>query len=797
MTFTATALEAYLAQHHLVGPTTDYIVRASAGLSRDIGTGGFPSVVTEYQSRKMGVTVNTESRTGEFAYAVYLDFDRTVEAFYEQPPSIDCHRRTRSGYTRLENYTPDFLVLGCSGPYVVQVKTEKELQSRVGRRSDWTLDADGRYHDLAAERAFAALGLPHLVVSTASLDRQRVANILLLLQSLDCESKSEEIESAVRKHLVKHPITKLSALADAVGAIDLTPLLRMIATHSLFTDLSAFSLTQPDACFVSQSSSLLREDVFDAHEHLRRAELEGEESSSCRHQLPLSKHLARGLLIIEKLDSGLEGRSARRWKAKIRAAKGEGINSLLAVTPRHYRSGNRKPKRPEEVLAWVENVIRSEWGSDSKPTPSALWRTYKFSAEQWHPQHNHVSRPTFMRLLEELRPLLAQERGGRRAANAASAPSDVEDRALKPTRPFELASCDHYLCDIHCVVLDANEMAYSMQPWLTVLRDVHTKSVLAFWLSLRPPSRRSCALIIRQCLRSHSRLPETIVVDRGAEFRSNYFSALMAHCRVNLMLRPAGHPRFGSEAERFFGQFKDLWLAHRPGNRVSTRELRAVSGSHHPTKLASLTLLDLWGDLLTFNTWIDHTTVASSTKSPALLMREGLMSFSCSGRSIPYDDTFLIASSVDEGRYKLDPSRGLHIDAFHFWHPSLAGLPRQSIDVRRDPQDPYRVYALVNDQWVTCRASVSPAYDKMDPLRQVTEGVVMLDGAKLREIVRDDAERNLMRVLQSRDAAPALPILEHQGAACGHALDSGTHIEADLFAEIAQQEIVPARATSW
>ena len=797
MTYPITALEAYIAQHQLVGPTADYILAAHAGLARDIGTGGFACVVTEYQSRKMGVTVNTESRTGELAYAIYLDFDPTVEAFYEQAPSIDCHRVAKAGYTRLQNYTPDFLVLSCSGPYAVQVKTEKELQSRVRQPSDWALDASGCYRDLAAERAFAALGLKHVVVSTSDLDRQRVANILLLLQSLDYGSGTEEIEYSARKHLEEHPITKLSTLAYAVGTIDLTPLIRMIATNSLFTDLSAFSLSQPDACFVSKSPSLLRKDVFDAYECLRRADSQGKEASACRVQLPLSKHLARGIAIIEKLDSGQEGRSARRWRAKIRATEGEGVSPLLAVTPLHHRSGNRTPKRPEQVLAWAENVIRSEWGSDSKPTASALWRTYKFSAEQRHPNHKHVSRPTFMSLVEDLRPVLAQQRGGRRAANAASAPTNVEDRALKPTRPFELASCDHYLCDIHCVVLDANGMDYAMQPWLTVLRDVYTKSVLAFWLSLRPPSRRSCALITRQCLRSHSRLPETIVVDRGAEFRSNYFSALMAHCRVHLMLRPAGHPRFGSEAERFFGQFKDLWLAHRPGNRVSTRELRAVSGSHHPTKLASLSILDLWEDLLSFNNWIDHTTVASSTKSPALLMREGLMSFSCSGRKISYDDTFLIASSVDAGRYKLDPSRGLHIDAFHFWHPSFAGLPRQSIDVRRDPQDPYRAYALVNDEWVTCRASASPSYDTMNPLRQVTEGVVMLDGARLREVVRADAERGLMRALQSRETAPPLPLLYHQGTPCEPALDVGVRIEADVFAEIAKQEIVPARATSW
>lgn len=797
MAFPFTALEAYLARHHLVGHTADYIVRASAGLARDIGTSGFASVVTEYQSRKMGVTVNTESRTGECAYAIHLDFDPAVEAFYEQPPAIDCRRQTKAGHTRLMSYFPDFLVLGRSGPFVVQIKDEKTLQSKVASSSDWVRDAEGRYHDLAADRAFAPLGLPHVVISTSELDQQRVSNILLLLQSLEDKSEYEAIEAAARKHLAKHPVTKLSALAAAARTIDLTPLIRMVARHSLFTDLSAFSLTQPDACFISNSPSLLREDVFDAFNHLRRIDGRDGEVSADRDLLPLSKHLAHGVTILEQIENGAHGRSARRWRARIRSGEANGINSLLAVTPNYHRSGNRKPKRPEVVLAWAENVIRTEWGSEKTPTPSAVWRLYKTQAEQWHPDYKHLSRPTFMVLLNELKPLLANKRGGRRAANAAASPSDVDDRAMKPTRPFELASCDHYLCDLHCVVLDANGMNYGMQPWLTVLRDVYTKSILAFWLSLRPPSRRSCALIIRQCLRSHGRLPETIIVDRGADFRSNYFSALMAHCNVHLMLRPAGHPRFGSEAERFFGQFKELWLAHRPGNRVSVKELRAVSGSHHPKKLASLSLLDLWEDLSTFNNWLDHTTAPSSMKSPNLLMQEGLALFSCSGKRIAYDDSFLIASAVDEGRYKLDPSKGLHIDAFHFWHPSLAGCRRTSIDVRRDPQDPYRVYALVDDKWVTCRASHSPAYDKMAPLKQAAEGVAMLDGARLREIVRNDADRNLIAALQRRETAPDLHLTENATGSGTPQSAAGRHDETDYFAEMAKQNIDPARATSW
>ena len=797
MSYSSVALNQYLVRHTISGAAADYLRQAHAGLARDIGTGGYACVVTEYQSRKMGVTVNTESRTHESVYALHLDFDGRVEAFFEQPPAVDCRRATKRGHSRLINYVPDMLILSDAGPYVAQVKPERELLSKVAQSKDWIQEADGTIRDLAAERAFKHLALPHVVVSTSSLNKLRAANISLLLQSLEYGAADEALKEACAAFLTDHPITRLQDLVEYLGLVDYTPLLYLIARHQLFTDLSSFPLTEPAACFVSLSPGLLRTEVYDAMQHFRLAQGGVGDPTAGQDLLPLSKHLAKGVAIVDRIDEGLTGRSARRWNAKIAAGVRAGLSRVAAATPRHDLSGNRSAKRPLVVLAYAENIIRTEWAAATKPSPAALWRSYKTSAENWHPDYRPISRPTFRVLTVELTGPLARQRGGQRMANALSAPTDVDERALKPTRPFELASCDHYKCDLHCVVLHANGMAYVMKPWLTVLRDCYTKSVLAFWLSLRDPSRRSCALIIRQCLRTHGRLPEWLIVDRGSDFRSNFFSGLMSHCRVNLMFRPSGHPRYGAEAERFFGQFKELWLSSRPGNRVNLREVRAVSGSHRPENLACLSLLDLWEDLVEFNAWFDHYTVPSSIASPAILAAEGLQRFSCSGRIIPYDDTFLIASAVDDATYTLDPQRGLHIDAFHFWHPNFGGRPRQSIPVRRDPQDPYRAYALIDGHWVTCKASAAPGYDTKHPLLQATEGVIMLDGTELRTAVRDDADRLLMEALRKRQAASALLPDVGPAALAMPWSPPGPDTETDYFAEVARQSITPAGTGAW
>lgn len=798
MSFSSFDLESYIAGHNLQPQAADYLRAASRGLSRNVGTSGYASVKTEYQSAKMGTSINTESRTGELAFAIHLEHDPDVIGYYEQPPVVDCHRALKSGIIRLVPYRTDFLVLHKKGPCAVQIKPADKLDQLTEKSPDWILEGEN-YRDLAAERAFSALQLPHKVVCISQLSKLRTANISLLLQSLNGPCPDAALTSSCLSHLRDTGVTSLGLLAEALGLMDLSPLLVLLAKRQIFTELSRFSLTEPDACFITADPSLLHEAVFSEWDQMARDSAGDLKGSADRQHLPLARHLKLGLANLDILTNGAGGRSARRWRQKVQEGEAVGLSPIVALTPRYHLSGNRNPKRPEVVLAYAEDVIRTHWPSDNRPTPSALYRLYKSSAENFHPDYKYISKPAFYKILDAVKDPLALGRGGRRAANAAQPATDVEQRALLPSRPFELATCDHYLTDIYCEVLDANDLTYAMQPWLTVLRDCYTKSVLAFWITLKPPSRRNCALIVRQCLRLNGRLPETIIVDHGAEFQSVYFSSLLAHCRVNLMFRPSGHPRFGSEAERFFGQFKDLWLSLRPGNKASVKEIRSVSGSHRPEKLASLSLLDLWDDLLSFNRWLDRYAPESALASPNVLMERGLRMYECSGRKLPYDDTFIIASAVDDGKYKLDPQRGIHIGPFHYWNPKLSLLRgHDSVDVRVDPEDPYRIYALVDSHWISCIASRSPTYLTQTFLKQAVEGVLVLDGGKAREAAKNDADRSLVNTILSRqNIAGATHSDGITAPPPGHSTPGATPEVEQLFATAAASRLEDLETHRW
>lgn len=796
MSFGSTDLEQYLTRHQITGRTREYIHRAASELSRDLGIGRVTSQVVEYQSSKMGGTVNTESRTAEYVYALQIEFDRSVIAYYEQPPKLEVDRMTARGYRCRVPYHPDFLLLRQEGPCVIQVKPIHKLNSLVASpKGDWVRLPDGSYQDLPAQRALEDLQLPHLVVAIDRDDQQRSSNIALMIRSLRSQIEVGDLEKRVRELLSRHAILSMDSIARHVKIEDYSPLIRLIADHRLYTDISRFSLTHPSTCFVGLTVDSLRGEVIDAWKKLQEERLSYQTTKIGENLLPIAKHLEKGMAAVDALTSGRNDRTARRWKAKLKEA-GPGASQIAVLSRGYQRQGNRNPKRPEET-SFARSYIAREWSSSTHFTPAALFRQYKCVAREEHLDSKGVSKPTFYELLRQMKGDLAFARGGNRAANASRPPSAIQDRAFAPERPYELGTCDHYLCDISCNVLDANGRSYAMQPWLTVLIDVYTKSVLSFWLQLKSPSRRSISLAIRQCVRKNGRLPERVIVDHGSDFRSVYFSELMAHHGIDLNFRPKGHPRYGSEAERFFGQFKSLWISGRQGNRVDIREIRAVSGSHRPEKVASLTLLDLWDDLTTFCAWLDTYTPDSALASPSERLIRGLTKYSCSGIHVQYDERFAIATAFDEACYALDPQRGLHIGPRHYWHPDLAREKSRSVLVRPDPEDPYRVYALTSGMWIPCHSSGEASFAQRTDLERAAEGAIHLTAKDARTQVREDADQALSKAILARSASQSMPLPCVASQVIDEGVPGSSPDEDELFARVASDDIPDIPEESW
>jgi transposase InsO family protein len=74
-------------------------------------------------------------------------------------------------------------------------------------------------------------------------------------------------------------------------------------------------------------------------------------------------------------------------------------------------------------------------------------------------------------------------------------------------RPFEIGHIDHTELDVEVVC--ANTGRCLGRPWMSILIDAFSRRCLAVYLSFDPPSYRSCMMLLRECVRSHGRFPQT------------------------------------------------------------------------------------------------------------------------------------------------------------------------------------------------------------------------------------------------------------------------------------------------
>ena len=276
-------------------------------------------------------------------------------------------------------------------------------------------------------------------------------------------------------------------------------------------------------------------------------------------------------------------------------------------------------------------------------------------------------------------------------------------------RPFEIAHLDHTELDLELVCSRTGQPLG--RPWATFLVDAFSRRLLAVYLTYDPPSYRSCMMALRECVRRHGRLPQTVVVDGGPEFAGTYFEALLARYACTKKTRPAAKPRFGSVCERLFGTTNTRFVHTLLGNTQLARDVRQLTTAVQPRAQACWTLGALFARLTEwayeiYDT-IEHPALGQSPRAAfaAGLARGGARPH----RLIPYDEEFRLVTLPDhpeghregaarargEGALRLVLGRGL---------PRSGGRTEPGARCATTRSTSGRSYAFVRGHWVSCLA---------------------------------------------------------------------------------------------
>ena len=133
--------------------------------------------------------------------------------------------------------------------------------------------------------------------------------------------------------------------------------------------------------------------------------------------------------------------------------------------------------------------------------------------------------------------------------------------------PNEIWQADHSPLDIW--LLDNGE---SLRPWLTVVEDDYSRSIMGYFLTFEAPSSLNTSLALRQAIWRKSDpnwplcgIPEIFYSDHGSDFTSHHLEQVAADLKIRLVFSTAGVPRGRGRIERFFRTVNQLLLHRLPG----------------------------------------------------------------------------------------------------------------------------------------------------------------------------------------------------------------------------------------
>jgi putative transposase len=286
-------------------------------------------------------------------------------------------------------------------------------------------------------------------------------------------------------------------------------------------------------------------------------------------------------------------RTLRRWKAQYLQAEAQYGCGYLGLIPQTSKRGNRTLKSDAVARELLEEAIKQEYGEARRREKIAVYRGYEQACEK-----RGVAPLTLRTFYRHLKVAATTEvetqRLGTRAMYAEHLPYLYLEyhTPVHGDRSFAIVHIDHTLLDIELVAQASGRNLG--RPWATFLMDAFSRRLLAVYLTFDPPSYRSAMMILRICVRRHGRMPQSIVVDGGKEFESQYFDHLLTRYLCQKTVRPPAQPRFGSVIERLFGTAHTTFLHQLLGNTQASKVPRTVTREVDPRRLAVWTLDDLY-----------------------------------------------------------------------------------------------------------------------------------------------------------------------------------------------------------
>jgi putative transposase len=414
-------------------------------------------------------------------------------------------------------------------------------------------------------------------------------------------------------------------------------------------------------------------------------------------------------------------RNQKRWLSGYRKAELDCLDGFTGLYPA-VPAGNETNHPVEVPDSAIDLAIAAVYAQPGGPSKKGFIRqilsALTAAGSKWLPSDRRIR----SRLAESKTHEQDVKRLGKRLAYASEGFIWRLSMSSPPhgTRPWERAHIDHTLLDIELVDSENRDLVLG-RPWLTVVVDAFTRRVLAAWLTFDDPSYRSDMMALRECVRRFNRLPQEIVADGGSDFESAYYENLLASFYVTKKTRPSAKGHFGSVIERLFGLTDQMFIHEVAGNTVATKNVRMVTPSVNPKRLA---VFDLQTFSEALHVWFYdvydnrlHPTIAAT---PRQAYDRGVeLAGGRRTRFWNYDEDFIRLTLPTKGNGKLTihKTKGLRLTKRRYWNEAFRRprLNGKAVPFVFDPWDLRYIEAFVAGSWLRCDA---PAFSRLPGLTE-------------------------------------------------------------------------------
>ncbi len=456
-------------------------------------------------------------------------------------------------------------------------------------------------------------------------------------------------------------------------------------------------------------------------------------------------------------------RTKRLWRHLYREAEIKYGNGYIGLLPDYQECG--RPGIDPKDKELIKRAKEKCYDTPARPPKRGAYGEYLLLCKAQDPSRTPINQSTFYDHFHRLKNKYDETvvREGTRAAYPYKQPHRSKKRELARhgQSAWEHAYLDHFLIDE--MLLDSETGAELGKCWMTMLILGHPRRFAAYALSFDEPSYRSCLMVLRLCVKRFGRLPDSITVDGGPEFHSQYFDKFLATFKIRKHRRPKSEPRFGSVQERLGLTMNTEFINHLLGNTQARKNPRTQTKATDPSRLTHWTLPALaervqeWADEV-YDT-IEHPALKGLTPRQAYeqsIERDGLREH----KLIPYDLTFLRQTypSTRSEKALVQPGAGVRIQYIDYWCEEMgdADVEGTIVPVRYDPFDRSKAYAYILGQWRLCQSALNEFAD-------CTEREIQLMAEEIRQSERLQHGRVRIEITQEKLAEFRRKNVDKQG----------------------------------